>query len=69
MINYLYHYAIPFVAVATKADKLPKTKIKPQLMSIAAALKLGIDDVICSSAEKGIGKKEIFSAIENSLKV
>lgn len=68
MINYLYHYAIPFVAVATKADKLPKTKIKPQLMQIAAILKLGIDNMICSSAEKGVGKKEIFSAIHNAIK-
>ena len=68
MINYLYHYAIPFVAVATKADKLPKTKVKPGLLQIAAALKLGIDDMICSSAETGIGKKEIFSAIETAIK-
>lgn len=68
MINYLYHYAIPFVAVATKADKLPKTKIKPQLFSVAAALKLGIGDMICSSAETGIGKKEIFAAIEAAIR-
>ena len=68
MINYLYHYAIPFVAVATKSDKLPKTKIKPQLMSIAASLKLGIDDIICSSAEKGIGKKGILTAIHTAIK-
>ena len=68
MVNYLYHYAIPFVAVATKADKLPKTKIKPQLMEIAAELKLGIDNIICSSAEKGIGKKEIFAAIEQAIR-
>ena len=68
MINYLYHYAIPFVAVATKADKLPKTKIKPQLISVAASLKLGIDDVICSSAETGAGKKEIFNAIDKAIK-
>ena len=69
MINYLYYYSIPFVAVATKADKLPKTKLKPQIMRISAELKLGIDDMICSSAEKGIGKKEIFAAIEKAIKV
>ena len=68
MINYLYHYAIPFVAVATKADKLPKTKIKPQMLALSASLKLGIDNMICSSAEKGIGKKEIFAAIEKAIK-
>lgn len=68
MIDYLYHYAIPFVAVATKADKLPKTRVKPQLMQIVASLKLGIDNIICSSAEKGIGKKEIFAAIHTAIK-
>ena len=68
MVDYLYHYAIPFVAVATKADKLAKTKIKPQLISVAASLKLGIDDIICSSAETGAGKKEIFSAIDKAVK-
>ena len=67
MINYLYHYSIPFVAVATKADKLPKTKIKPQIMNSAASLKLGIDNMICSSSEKGVGKKEILSAIEQAI--
>ena len=68
MVNYYYHYAIPFVAVATKADKLPKTKIKPQMISIAAELKLGIGDMICSSAEKGIGKSEILAAIEKAIR-
>ena len=29
MVNYLYHYAVPFTLIATKADKLGKTKIKP----------------------------------------
>ena len=28
MINYLYHYALPFTLIATKADKLGKTKDK-----------------------------------------
>ena len=69
MIDYLYRYAIPFCVVATKADKLPKTKIKPQITAVAASLKLGTGDVICSSAEKGIGKTEIFNAINNAISV
>ena len=68
MINYFYQSVIPFVVVATKADKLPKTKVKPQIMQIAARLKLGVDNVICSSAEKGVGKAEILSAIETAIK-
>ena len=69
MVNYLYAKAIPFIAVATKADKLPKTKIKPQLKDISAALRLGIDDIIGSSAETGAGKSEIFAAIRSAIDV
>lgn len=66
MINYAYHYAVPFSVIATKSDKLPKTKIKPRLMEIAAEMRLGIGDVTCSSAEKGVGKGEILSLIEKA---
>lgn len=66
MVGYLYARALPFVLVATKADKLSRANVKPQLMKIAAALKVGIGDVIPSSAEKGLGRAEIFAAIEKA---
>ena len=64
LIEYLYHYRIPFVVVATKADKLPKTRVKPQLQQIATALKIGIGDITASSAENGTGREEIFDIIK-----
>ncbi len=67
MINYLYHYSIPFVIVATKVDKLSKTKIKPQMMTITRKLKVGIDDITPTSAESGFGREEVLSLIEKSL--
>ncbi len=67
MINYLYHYVIPFSLVATKADKLPKTKIKPQLSAIAAQLKVGIGDITAASAETGAGRDEILEIIEKAI--
>lgn len=67
MVNYLYHYAIPFVLVATKADKLGKTKIKPQLKQISAKLRVGIDDITASSAESGLGKDAILDIIEKAI--
>lgn len=69
MVNYLYHYAIPFITVATKADKLAKTRIKPRLNEIATSLKLGVGNIMASSAEKGIGKVEILSEIEKAIEV
>ena len=67
MINYLYHYQIPFVLVATKADKLGKTKIKPRLKEISAELRVGIGDITASSSETGLGKQEVLSLIEKAI--
>lgn len=69
MVNYLYHYAVPFTLVATKADKIGKTKIKPRLKEISACLKVGIDDISASSAETGYGKDQILKAIEQAISV
>ena len=67
MINYLYHYAIPFVLVATKADKIGKTKIKPRLKEIATFLRVGVGDVTATSSETGFGKQEVLSLIEQAV--
>lgn len=69
MINYLYHYAMPFILVATKADKLSRANVKPQLLKIAAALKVGVDNIIPSSSEKGMGRDEILAAIARAAKI
>ncbi len=68
MTNYLYHYKIPFVIIATKADKLPKTKIKSALQNIATKLKVGIGDITPSSSQNGMGKNEIFGLIDKIIK-
>ncbi len=68
MINYLYHYAVPFVLVATKADKLGKTKIKPAIKEISSQLRVGIGDITPSSAQTGLGRQEILSKIEEFLR-
>ena len=67
MVNYLYAKTIPFKAVATKADKISKTKVKPQRLAVASELRLGVGDIIASSAESGTGKAEIFAAIEQAI--
>ena len=69
MINFLYHFAIPFSIIATKSDKLPKTKVKPQISHLATKLRVGVKDIIASSAEQKKGKEEIFSAIEQIITV
>ena len=69
MINYLYHYAIPFALVATKADKLAKTKVKPRLKEIATFLRVTENELIATSAESRLGKESVYSAIERAIEV
>ena len=69
MVNYLYHYAVPFALVATKADKLGKTKIKPRVKEIATELRVGTADITATSAETGFGKEELLEIIENAISV
>ena len=69
MIDYLYHFAVPFALVATKADKLPKTKIKPRVKEIATSLKVGFADLTATSSETGYGKEELFAIIEQAINV
>lgn len=69
MINYLYHYAIPFALVATKADKLAKTKVKPRLKEIATFLRVTENELIATSAENRLGKESVFDAIERAIEV
>ena len=67
MIDYLYYHAVPFALVATKADKLAKTKIKPRIKEIAASLKVGFADITATSADTGYGKEDLLSIIENAI--
>ena len=69
MIDYLYHFAVPFALVATKADKLAKTKVKPRVKEIATSLKVGFADLTATSSETGYGKEELLAIIEQAISV
>lgn len=67
MINYLFYYQIPFVIVATKCDKLSKTKVKPALNKIAGELKVGVQNVYGISSQTSFGKDELLNKLEQFL--
>ena len=69
MIKFLYHSMIPFTLVATKADKIAKTKVKAQAKAVAAFLSLGAGDIIATSSQTGLGKDEVFKEIENAVEL
>ena len=64
MIDYLYYERIPFTVVATKSDKLAKTRVKDAVRMIAAAFKTGEGNVLPVSAVTKKGKDEVLSLIE-----
>lgn len=69
MINYLHHYALPFTIVATKADKIGKTRIKERLKEIGNYLAVGESSIYPVSSETGFGKDKLLQKIESVLEI
>ena len=69
MINYLHHYALSFTVIATKADKIGKTRIFDRIKSIGNYLALGEKSVMAVSSETGYGKDKILSKLDDILEV
>ena len=67
MINYLRHYDIPFIVVATKADKVSGAKRAPALMNICRALQVQPWQVYPFSSENSFGMDKLLSRIEQAL--
>ena len=68
-MKYLYFYQIPFTVIATKKDKIPKTKIKQHLQAIASVLQIGIGNIFAVSSEKKEGKENVMEIFENVIEV
>lgn len=64
MYNYLFKRAVPFIIVATKSDKIAKSKVKNQLRHLASVLKVGIDNILPVSSQNKTGKEEVLEKIE-----
>lgn len=63
MANALKERALPFVVALTKADKLSASRAASQKTHIAHILGVEVDDVIVTSATKGIGTAELCRRI------
>ena len=60
----LDYYKIPYIVIATKADKLTKSECGKVKSTIANALGLGTDNIIVSSSKTNAGRKEILDKLE-----
>ena len=64
MIEFLNHYQIPYMLIATKVDKLAKCKIPQNLSKIAKTLVVRRELILPFSSETLFGKDKILDYIE-----
>ncbi len=67
MMQFMYASNKAFSLVATKSDKLGKSKIKPQITKIANVLKVGSLNITATSSLDKRGKIEVLDKIEKIL--
>ena len=69
MYDFLKHYEIPTIIIATKADKIPKGKWQKHLKVVKETLAVEIgDEIVLFSSETGLGKEEAWKAIHKFTK-
>ncbi len=64
MVEFLNYYRIPYIIIATKADKLGKSQIKPHAYKVANAIGVGHQDVYPVSNDNGYGKQQILDKLD-----
>ncbi|MEG1613643.1 MAG: ribosome biogenesis GTP-binding protein YihA/YsxC [Clostridia bacterium] len=69
LINYLFHYDIPFSIIATKADKLSRLQQTKARQNIASIVGFGVDNIFIVSSTNKSGKEAILDRISQILDV
>lgn len=68
MFKFLFYYGIPTTIIATKVDKLPKSKINNYIKICADTLGVGKDNIIPYSSETNYNREKVLEIIENITK-
>jgi len=69
MVDYLRYYGMPYIVVATKADKLSNAQRQKKLMDISFHLKVDKNEVLVTSVNDKIGKDKLLNEIEEFIGV
>ena len=67
MVNFLFHYNIPFTLIATKADKLSRMQRMKNRQMLASEMGVGVENVYLTSSLNKTGKESIFERIAQIL--
>lgn len=69
MYDFLKHYEIPVIVVATKADKIPKGKWDKHAKVVRETMQIEEgDELVLFSSETGMGKEKAWSIIDRVCK-
>lgn len=64
MLEYLYYYNVSTTIVATKCDKVPKSKILHYIKVIMTKLKVGKENIFPFSSETKYGKEAVLKRLD-----
>lgn len=67
MVEFLIYNQLPFMLIATKADKIAKSNYSKSIKAIANELKVREEMFIVFSSQNGFGKEKVLNYIENKL--
>ena len=67
LASYLNYYQIPFVLVATKADKLSRSAAKAAVNVVAKGFEVSPEEVLLVSSLTGAGRDAVLSAISSRI--
>lgn len=67
MIDFLFSRQIPFIVVATKTDKVAKSKINIYLTSLSKKIKIPVGNIFPHSIMETKSREKILNYIENFL--
>ncbi|MBW8350230.1 ribosome biogenesis GTP-binding protein YihA/YsxC [Bacillus sp. IITD106] len=69
MYDFLKHYGLPCLVIATKADKIPRGKWDKHKKVVKETLNLDpSDEIVVFSSETGLGKDEVWNILMNASK-
>lgn len=67
MLQFLIYHQIPFMVLATKSDKLSRSRQLQQRKALAKGLLIREELIILTSSESGLGKDKVLEYIENKV--
>ena len=69
MYDWLIHYGVPVCVVATKADKIPKSRWQKHIKIVKETLGFQPEhSLVMFSSETGLGKDELWTVIQSHMK-